>query len=288
MNQLRTWTLQVGLVVMLTLFLSIATPAQLVLYDNFNSKHIDPNKWTGFQFFSPDQREAVRELVVNPGSSGGQQPGRGQLLHIAERDYATTTDDFGGNGDGFGLEFANPIAITETSFTVTVNNAEAVACSSNPSLTVTDAEFRGHFFNTETSPPDQIGDIQAVISVVRSPSDVGSTLTVTGFVERCADQFCGSTTEVDAHVLGYVQPGVSSTLRIKWDQPNHQFVFQLNHQPVVTSPYTFPDATPAVFPFKVLELSRVVAHCTTTPRARTAMDAYFDNVYVNPQKKSSD
>lgn len=282
MDSFRIWTPRVGLLVLLALCLSRPMAAQLVLYDDFSSKHIDPTKWSGFQFFSPDQREAVRELVAKPGASSSQQPGRGRRLHITERDYATTTDDFGGNGDGFGLEFANPTTITETSFTVTVNHAEAAACLSNPSLTVTDAEFRGHFFNTETSPPDQVGDIQAVISLVRSPSDVGSALTVTGFVERCADQFCGSTTVVDAHVLGYVQPGVSSTLRIKWDQPNHQFVFQLNHRPEVTSPYTFSDTTPAVFPFKVLQLSRVVAHCTTTPRAYTAIDALFGNVYVNP------
>jgi hypothetical protein len=105
---------------------------------------------------------------------------------------------------------------------------------------------------------------------------------MTGFVERCADQYCGSTTTLDYHVLGSVQPGVTSTLRIKWDQPNHRFIFQLNHQPVVVSAYNVPDTTPAVFPFKYIGLARVVARCTTTPRARTAMDAYFDNVYVNP------
>jgi hypothetical protein len=275
-------TLGLLAVVLLMLGLSHAGVAQLVLYDNFNSKNIDPMKWTGFQFFSPDQREAVRELVADPEGSGGHQAGGGRRLHIAERDYATTTDDFGGNGDTFGLEFSNPAAITETSFTLTVNSAKAVACLSNPIPFATGAEFRGHFFNTETSPPDQIGDIQAVIAVSRFPTDVGSALTVAGWVERCADQFWGSTTTLDYHVLGHVMPGVPSTLRIKWDKPNHQFVFQLNHQPEVTSPYTVSDTTPAVFPFKILDLARVVPHCTTTPSAYIAIDALFGNVYVNP------
>src|SRR5215469_4276416 len=121
MNVFCSWTPKVGLVILLALYLSPRMQAQLVSYDDFSSKHIDPTKWSGFQFFSPDQREAVRELVANPGQSGGQQPGRGRRLHIAERDYATTTDDSGGNGDTYGLVFPNPTAITETSFTVTVN-----------------------------------------------------------------------------------------------------------------------------------------------------------------------
>ena len=168
MNQLPVCTVRVGLLILLALCLSQATTAQLVLYDNFSSANIEPTKWSGFQFYSPDQREAVRELVSLSGTNGNPHSNRGRRLHIAERDYATTTDDFAASGDTFALEFANPTAITETSFTVMVNHADAVACSSNPSQTVTDAEFRGHFFNTETSPPDQIGDIQAVISVFRS------------------------------------------------------------------------------------------------------------------------
>lgn len=269
-------------VMLLLLALSQAGVAQLVLYDNFNSQYIDPLKWSGFQFYSPDQREAVRELVSLPGTNGDPHSNHGRRLRIAERDYAINTDDIGGSGDTFGLEFANPTAITEASFTVTVNHAEAVACNSNSSQTVTDTEFRGHFFNTQTSPSDQVGDIQAVISIARSPSDVRNALTVSGFVESCADQYCGSTTPLDYHVLGYVQPGVASTLRIKWDQPNHRFIFQLNRQPAVVSSYTVSDTTPAFFPFKILDVGRVVAHCTTTPRAYTAMDAYFDDVYANP------
>src|SRR5215469_8967233 len=74
MNQLRVCTVRLGLLISLALCLSQATTAQLVPYDNFNSKNIDPTKWTGFQFFTPDQREAVRELVENPGASGRQQP----------------------------------------------------------------------------------------------------------------------------------------------------------------------------------------------------------------------
>jgi hypothetical protein len=282
MKQLRMCALSTGPLILLALSLSQAMPAQLVLYDNFNSKNIDPTRWIGWQFFNPDQREAVRELALPHGGNGIQNSAHGRRLHISERDDATTTDDNGSNGDTFGLAFPNPVAVREVSFTVTVNHAEAVACSSNPSQTVTDAEFRGNFFNTDSSPTSQINDVVGAIAVTRAPTDTGSALRVVGFYTRCGDQFCGNQTTLGAVVLGYVQPGEPATLRIRWDQPSHQFVFQLNHQPEVASPYSVSDTTPAVFPNKFIGVARVVAHCTTTPSAYTAIDAYFDNVYVNP------
>ena len=98
MNPFRTWKPRFGLLIMLAIALSKVTLAQLVLYDNFNSTTIDPGKWTGFQFYSPDQREAVREVVLLSGTSYVPHPNRSGRLHLAERDEATTTDDFGGNG----------------------------------------------------------------------------------------------------------------------------------------------------------------------------------------------
>jgi hypothetical protein len=259
--------------VLLASALAKAGVSQLVLYDDFQSGRIDPSKWTGWQFFDPDVREAVRQLV-------GEEENR--RLRLSYTTYSATTDDSGGSGGGFGLAFPVPSAITETSFTAVVHRAEAVGCTSNPSLTVTDVELRGNFFNMESSPTSQVGDVVAVIGISRTPTDVGGALTVAGFYSRCDDQFCGSQTPLDYRVLGSVQPGAASTLRIKWDQPNHQFIFQLNGGAEVVSRYTVSDTTPAVFPYKAIELARVVPHCTTTPRPFTSIDAFVSNVYVNP------
>ena len=267
------WPLGTWALLLLTLALSKASVAQLVLYDNFHSKHIDPSKWIGWQFFDPDIREAGRQLA------GEEEDRRLRLSYTA---YSATTDDVGGSGGGFGLAFPVPSAITEISFTAVVNRAEAVGCTSNPSLIVTDVELRGNFFNMESSPTSQIGDVVAVISIARTPTDVGGALTVAGFYARCDDQFCGSQTPLDYRVLGSVRPGAVSTLRIKWDQPNHRFIFQLNGRAEVVSPYTVSDTTPAVFPYKAIELARVVPHCTTTPRPFASIDAFVENVYVNP------
>jgi len=266
--ELRAWVL-----VFLTIALSKAGSAQLVLYDNFHSKQIDPAKWVGWQFFDPDIREAVRQPV-------GEEENR--RLRLSYTAYSATTDNSGGSGGGFGLAFPDPSVVTEVSFTAVVNRAEAVGCTSNPSLIVTDVELRGNFFNMESSPTSQIGDVVAVIGISRTPTDVGGALTVAGFYSRCDDQFCGSQSPIDYRVLGSVQPGAVSTLRIKWDKPNHRFIFQLNGNAEVVSPYTVSDTTPAVFSYKAIELARVVPHCTTTPRPFASIDAFFGNVYVNP------
>ena len=271
MNPKRTFGMWILL--LLTFVLSRAAVAQLVLYDNFKSSRIDASKWTGWQFFDPDVREEVRQLA-------GEDENR--RLRLSYTAYSATTDNSGGSGGGFGLAFPDPSAITEISFAAVVNRATAVGCTSNPSLIVTDVELRGNFFNMESSPTSQIGDVVAVIGISRTPTDVGGALTVAGFYSRCDDEFCGSQTPLDYRVLGSVQPGTVSTLRIKWDKANHQFIFQLNGQAEVVSPYTVSDSTPAVFSYKAIELARVVPHCTTTPRPFASIDALVGNVHVNP------
>lgn len=267
------WRSRNWMILILAVGLSRVSVAQLMPYDNFHSKHIDPSKWIGWQFFDPDVRESVRLL------SGEEQD---RHLRVAQTAYSSTADNTGGSGGSIGLAFPFPNVITEISFSVTVNQAKAVGCENNPALIVTAAEFQGNFFNVQSTATSQIGDVVAVISVARSPTDVGNALTVAGFYNRCDDEFCATQTLLDYHVLGNVQPGVPATLHLKWDKPNHRFVFQLNREPEVVSMYTVSDTTAAFFPNKVIGIARVVPHCTAQPRPFTSMDASFKNVWVNP------
>jgi len=127
-----------------------------------------------------------------------------------------------------------------------------------------------------------LGDVEAVIGANRNATDTGPAIEVLGFYQRCDDANCSARTTPGFNRLGFVQPGAVATLHIKWDQPNHRFIFQLNNDPEVISPYTVHDATPAVFSFKAIDLARVVPHCTTTPRPFASIDAFVDNVRVNP------
>jgi hypothetical protein len=261
---------------LLTFASSKATVAQVVLYDNFNSKRIDPAKWDG-SFLDSDSRDAVREISATPGNDDDRS------LHLKESTYSVTTDDNGATGTIFGLSFPVPDAITETSFTVLVKEVKVVSCTSNPSAPVDiGPEFRGRFFNTESSPTSQLGDVEGGIGAYRNSTDVGSAITVAFHYERCDDDSCSTRTPIDFGGLGSIQPGTRNRFFIKWDRPNHQFIFQLNDGPLVFSHYTVSDSSPPSFDFRAIDIARQVAHCTTTPRPFASIDTYIDNVRVNP------
>jgi len=272
--------LALGLVMSVCLSYNVyaQSSTNLVLYDNFASPSIDPKKWLGVDCDPTALRDTVRCVVADefPWSSG--------LLHLYGKAYALTNTDIGGNGCPFGLQFPNPAAVTEISFTVVVDKMEPIGCATNSSQSAAVAEFRGRFFNTEVPPTSQLGDIESVIGVGRTGTDTGNQLTVSAFYTRCDDANCRARTSLDYRVLGSVYPGEQTTVRIKWDQPNHRFVYQLNRQPEVVSPYTVPDVSAPFFgPIKHIDITHVVPNCTTTPRPVVTVDAYFGNVYTNPQ-----
>ena len=96
----------------------------------------------------------------------------------------------------------------------------------------------------------------------------------------------GFVEEVNGTVLGYQVLGMvalksTNTLFVQWDQPNHQFIFQLNNGAQVFESYSVSDTSPPFDAFKNIDLSRVVSDCTAAPRPYTLLDADFDNVYVN-------
>lgn len=98
----KHWLLELGFILLL-FAISKSCGAQLVLYDNFNSNHLHPSKWTGAQGYDPDLREAVRQL--------SREKNHG-VLHLSQTAYSSTVDDSGGSGGTFGLAFSNPDAIT--------------------------------------------------------------------------------------------------------------------------------------------------------------------------------
>jgi hypothetical protein len=270
MNPKRTsW---VWILLLLACGLTKAGASQLALYDNFKSNRIDPSKWIG-TFDNPDQLEVVRQVV-------GEEEDR--RLQLSETAYSATTDDVGSSGSIFGLQFPMPTAITEVSYTLVVKHAVAVGCTSNSQPALSGPEFRGRFFNTESSPTSSLGDVEVGIGPLRVSTDAGSAMQAGFHYERCDDDFCGTRTTLGYGVLGSVELGTTNTFHIKWDQPNHRFIFQLNNQPPVFSPYTVSDSAPAKGAFKAIDLAEIVPHCTTTPRPFTSTDAFLSTVYVNP------
>jgi hypothetical protein len=251
--------------------------AQNTLYDNFDSPLINPSNWQGMQYYDPDMREALREIVPTPGVSGDRR------LRLSQTGYSSTTDNNGGTGSALGLFFTNPNNVTAVSFTIVVRKEQAVGCAGNPSVPAgVSAGFEGSFFNTSNAQNGAQGDVKANIYIDRSSSSTGTSLDVGGGYYLCNDATCSSKTGLFGRSFGSVKPGSTNILTLQWNQTSHQFTFQLNKNAPVVSTYSVVDSFPPGFAAKYISTERIVPHCTTTPRPTTYVDSYFDNVYVNP------
>ena len=118
---------------------------------------------------------------------------------------------------------------------------------------------------TQSVPGNKIGDYLAGVQARRDGSSANPTgvLDVEGFVNRCTNASCSTSTSVISNVLGTtVSVGQSFTLRLKWDQPNHQFLFGLDSLADVALPYAASDTAPANTTFVNTSLFHTTANCT--------------------------
>jgi hypothetical protein len=87
------WALRNLTFVLLAIGVSNPASAQLVLYDDFNSKHIDTSKWIGLQFYDSNVREVLRDLAARIGTAGyiyPKWPIRPRLITMAACSRSTT------------------------------------------------------------------------------------------------------------------------------------------------------------------------------------------------------
>ena len=251
--------------------------AQLVLYDDFNTKPINPAKWFGTEnstgSLSPDTEEA-RKIA------------KGQL----EMDltmYGRTDSNTGVAGNAtHNLHHTNPSAVTTIQADVTIKSVAVVACASNPSPTRARGQMGGAFFNDGTSPGagNRTGDIFAGIQKVRDTS-LGDRTEL--YIARCTNSGCTANTTLTSTLFTAVWvTGVADTQRLQWDQPNHRFVYTLNpsglSSETKTLSYSVSDSSPAGSNNKLIGVANSAANCLSGPRTSSSMKALFDNVMVNP------
>jgi hypothetical protein len=250
--------------------------AQLVLYDNFNVKPINPAKWFGTEFqFGPanPDTEAVRKLASGK-------------LYITLTEWGRTDSDSGqGGGANYALSVSNPAPITTIQADVTVKSAKVVGCAANTTGTRSSARILGSFFNDGTGPgaPNETGDILASIQSQRD-SIAGDQIIAA--LSRCGNANCTTFTLLSSVVFtaSWVQ-GVANTLNIQWDKPNKQFIYTLNpggsqEQHIVG--YSVSDANPPGLNLRQLASRTAAASCMSGPRTHATTTALFDNVMVNP------
>jgi hypothetical protein len=251
-----------------------------VLYDDFSSKFIDVNKWYGVTMRSGAVvlLEFTREIQKN-------------RLHLANRTYGDTTSNKEFSRGYNVLGFLNEGRITAMKATVQINDFEAKGCKANPFPSAAGLHLAGSFFNTGTAPTpnNQQKDVIAGIGIQRrsNSTDEPNVLEVNYRVMECgdkSDRTCISPKILDQGFLGIVMNGEITDLSIRWDQANHQFIFQLNLQSAVFSPYKVSDTSRPGINFKRLDLGHEVANCSGEPRSIAFMDAYFHKVYVSEKR----
>jgi len=251
--------------------------AQLVLYDDFNVKPINPAKWSGSEGSAGSaapNTETTRKLA-------------GKQLYIALTNWGRTDSNTGNAGNqGNRLAFTNPVPVTTIQADVTVKSAKVVGCAVNTTSTRARAQVLGSFFNDGTSPGagDRTGDI---LVGIQSHRDTLTGDEIVAFINRCTNAGCTTFTTSSSVVFtaSWVQ-GAANTLRVQWDKPNKQFIYTLNpggsqEQHILT--YAFSDTDGPVVDFKQVGANNSAASCLgPAPRTRATMKALFDNVMLNP------
>jgi hypothetical protein len=256
--------------------------AQLVLYDDFKGKVIDPAKWTGSEgSFGPSapNTDATRSSV------GGQ-------LQMSTTTWGRTDSDTGAIGpEGSRLNITDPAPITTFQADVTVKSVNVVGCNNNTTFSFSLAQVEGGYFNDGTSSGsgDRTGDI---IAVIQKTQDSVFDSRIEAVIIRCTNTTCSGQTNLTFHFFGTTwKEGKTDTLRLQWDQGNHQFMFTVNpdgqHAETVALAYNDPffisDSNPPVVAFRQLSIGNKPASCMPpAPRTMAAMTALFDNVMVNP------
>src|SRR5439155_1266880 len=118
---------------------------------------------------------------------------------------------------------------------------------------------------------DHFGGIQA--QRAGSSADLPGVLRVFGFINRCDNANCSTSTTLPGVVaLGTVNVGSTSfTLQMIWDKPGNQFLFSLNGGTQHAVTYTASDSAEAILPFANINQRLIVANChVARARASTA------------------
>jgi len=273
---MKTAKTKLGLGIVLSSFFlgGWAWAGPLVLYDNFNAELINPDKWFGTASGSnPNQmREDARLILL-------------KRLQLLSRSYSITDTDEGGSFSGESLHFINPDSVTAVKATIQVLGSQLQGCGANDKTSRVRARFAGYFFNTTNTPTSgsPVNDVFATIALIRQAgaTDPPNTLRVSADISLCRDATCFLVNVLGSADLGTARIGQQVTLRLEWDNINHQFIAQRDNQREVRIPYTVRDNSPPGAKSKRLEVAQWLANCTAQPRPTSFMSAFFDNVYVN-------
>jgi len=238
----------------------------LVMYDNFNERFLDPNKWlTSSPCFTWTVLECAREI------QNGQ-------LRLEVRGYGATNANTGTQYGESELHFLNPNRVRSIASQLVVRRTRAASCAaSTDQNSGTQAILQGNFFNSGSGVASD--DVQALLFFNHLPTDPAGILTAVA-VLNWQGQFFGGTE------LGTINVGQRISAQLTWDKRNHQFIARWTDlaSGVVTKaslPYTIMDTAPAAFADKLLGVRVFTPNCIGTQMLVDDVETTFDNVMVS-------
>ena len=184
-----------------------------------------------------------------------------------------------------GLAFLRSADIRDLQATVEPTSLVAMDnCSSSLTGTM-ELGLSGAFFNSSTTShaSDRTGDVVASLRLRRNATDTSSSVAVYATYGRCDDSACSWMYPYAEQYMGMatIGGGNKATLRITWDQPNHQFLYALNGAAAVSLAYApLADRTPAHQPEKHLEAVARPVGCAAHAVPMSG-GGYFTNVMTN-------
>lgn len=237
--------------------LSVAALEPLGVYEDWIQGLIRSDRWSGGQNLGGQEVKRV----ITPG----------QTLLLRYRLNGSTPSDTGSTGSSQFLNTINPTQINEIEATFTVSNLGMTTCAANNSGAATrarPARLLMERFNdgTQSIPGNRTGDYLALVQAVRQgdSTNPAGVLQIEGFLGRCTDASCTPSTITGAtYTLATpVSVGQTFTLRLKWDQPNHRFLFGLDALGDVAMLYAASDTAPANSSFVGINVFHAAANCT--------------------------
>lgn len=248
----------------------VAAQQAPVLYDDFNAKFIDPDRWLGLDQDSTS--EQAREI-------------KGNALRLANRVYSRP-ESLAGRAAASYIRFSNPAAVTEMEAELRVMETEASSCSATPATA--SANISGSFFNGGggTTPNDRTNDVRAGVTIRRTSdsADPPGVLRGTAFLTKCGDAQCTVNPTFAFAALGNVSLKERVRVGVEWDEANNRFVFQFSDNPPESLSYA-DDVSLPVFPAgvneKAIQARNSVSGCGGGLRSVAFMDLHVDDVRVN-------
>jgi len=239
-------------------------PTNQKMYDRFDGKWLDPEKWQATKPQCGGTLECVREI----------QNGK---LRLAVRNFGRTDSDSGVQWSESEVYFIDPNAVTSIQADITLRSFSGIGCATNNTdLTHTQVMIGGNFFNGGTGDPGD--DVTAWLIIWVDISNPQTML---------ASLWWGYRDQGGDFGIASYPFGTPLTATFKWDKANHQFVgsVKVKGEPGpgtgIVVPYSVSDTTPPANAMKNLNAEAHTLNCTSG-RTTGQVEAVFDNVFTNP------